>query len=525
MEMDQLSPGSLFSLAVATTILLWFVLRQALGGGKDTGAKHPPGPWNLPIIGSLHHLVIGTRLPPHRALLRLSRRHGPLMLVRLGEVPKVIVSSPEAAMEVLKTNDLTFATRPSGPTMDIVSSGGRGLVFAPYGEHWRQMRKVCVVEVLSARQVRRIESIKQDEVARLLESVAAASAASPAASVDVGERLARLTNNVIARAAFGGECRQQEAYLRELARMSTLVGGFSLVDLFPSSRLVRWLSSAAGNVRRSHARVQRILGDIIRERQEKKPNADSAATAARDDEDLLDVLLRLHKEDALSFSLTPAIISAVIFDIFGAATDTTAATIEWAMAELIRNPHAMARAKLEVRQRLGVHHQRSVVTSADLSDLHYLRMVIKETLRLHPPGPMIHRACQEDCQVMGYDIPKGTAVMINAFAVGRDPAHWGEDAVEFRPERFEEMGTEYGWQGPQMEFIPFGAGRRQCPGALLATTTIELVLANLLHYFDWAIPGGAAPETLDMGEVFGIIVRTRSSLFLKAVAACHLQDH
>jgi cytochrome P450 len=175
------------------------------------------------------------------------------------------------------------------------------------------MRKVCVVEVLSARQVRRIESIKQDEVARLLESVAEASAASPAATVDVGERLARLTNNVIARAAFGGECRQQEAYLRELARMSPLVGGFSLVDLFPSSRLVRWLSSAAGDVRRSHARVQRILGDIIRERQEKKPNNDSAAAAARDDEDLLDVLLRLHKEDALSFPLTPAIISAVIF--------------------------------------------------------------------------------------------------------------------------------------------------------------------------------------------------------------------
>ena len=266
----------------------------------------------MPVIGSLHHFVIGTKLPPHRALLRLSRRHGPLMLLRLGEVPKVIVSTPEAAMEVLKTNDLTFATRPSGPTMDIVSSGGRGLIFAPYGEHWRQMRKVCVVEVLSARQVRRIEHIKQAEVARLLESVAAAS---PAA-FDVGEGLARLTNNVIARAAFGGECRQQEAYLRELAAMSSLVGGFSMVDLFPSSRLVRWLSSAAGKVRRSHARVLRILGDIIRERQEKKPNATSAgggAGAARDDEDLLDVLLRLHNEDALSFPITPEIISAVIF--------------------------------------------------------------------------------------------------------------------------------------------------------------------------------------------------------------------
>lgn len=185
----------------------------------------------------------------------------------------------------------------------------------------------------------------------------------------------------------------------------------------------------------------------------------------------------------------------------------------------------MGRAKLEVRQRLGVQRRRSAITSADLSDLHYLRMVVKETLRLHPPGPMIHRASREDCQVMGYNIPKGTAVTINAFAVGRDPAHWGQDAAEFRPERFEEMTVEYGWQGPKMEFIPFGAGRRQCPGALLATTTIELVLANLLYFFNWAVPDGAASDALDMGEVFGIIVRTRSSLRLQAVTACHLQDH
>ncbi|KAM0821426.1 hypothetical protein ACQ4PT_072226 [Festuca glaucescens] len=195
------------------------------------------------------------------------------------------------------------------------------------------------------------------------------------------------------------------------------------------------------------------------------------------------------------------------------------------MAELIRSPQAMARAKLEVRQRMGVYRPRSDVTSADLGDLHYLRTVVKETLRLHPPGRLIHRACQEDCQVIGYDIPKGTAITINAFAVGRDPTHWGQDAAEFKPERFEEMDTEYGWQGPRMEFIPFGAGRRQCHGALLATTTIELVLANLLYCFDWAVPNGAALETLDMGEVFGIIVRTRSSLCLQAAPTCHLQDH
>jgi cytochrome P450 len=191
------------------------------------------------------------------------------------------------------------------------------------------------------------------------------------------------------------------------------------------------------------------------------------------------------------------------------------------MAELIRNPHVMARAKLEVRERLG--KGRSTVTSADLGDLRYLRMVIKETLRLHPASALIHRSSQQNCQVMGYDIPKGTTFTINAFAVGRDPTHWGKDAAEFLPERFEESGAssvEYK-QGTQMEFIPFGAGRRQCPGALFATTTIELVLANLLYHFDWAVPDGAGPDALDMSEVFGIVLRPKSSLCAEAVRSSH----
>jgi cytochrome P450 len=306
MAMDQLSYGS-FGLIALATILFSLVLKQALSGKDTTGVKLPPGPWNLPVIGSLHHLA-STKLA-HRALLRLSRRHGPLMLLKLGEVPTVIASTPEAAMEVLKTNDLAMATRPSGPTLDVISSGGKGILFAPYGEHWRQIRKVCVVELLSARQVRRIESIKQDEVAHLVESVATAAASSVV--VNLGKALAKLTSNVVARAAFGGKCPQQEEYLRELERMTMLVGGFSLVDLFPSSRLVRWLSGAERDVRRSHARVQRILGDIIEQRKEKKPTSTSAAI--RDDEDLLDVLLRLQKEDTLRFPLTSEVIGAVIF--------------------------------------------------------------------------------------------------------------------------------------------------------------------------------------------------------------------
>ncbi|OEL27697.1 hypothetical protein BAE44_0011280 [Dichanthelium oligosanthes] len=139
--MDELSFGSCLSLAaLATILLLSLLVVQAAFAAKETaGARLPPGPWNLPVIGSLLHLVAA---PPHRALLRLARRHGPLMLLRLGEVPVVVASSPEAAAEVMKANDPVFASRPRGPTVDVLGLGGRGLIFAPYGEYWRQMRKV-----------------------------------------------------------------------------------------------------------------------------------------------------------------------------------------------------------------------------------------------------------------------------------------------------------------------------------------------------------------------------------------------
>ena len=140
--------------------------------------RFPPGPWALPVIGHLHHLA-GSSVPPHHAMRDLARRHGPLMLLRMGELPVVVASSAATAKEVMKTHDAAFATRALSSTVRVLTNGGRDIVFAPYGEHWRQMRKICVVELLSAMQVRRIQSIMQAEIAHLVESVVAASSASP----------------------------------------------------------------------------------------------------------------------------------------------------------------------------------------------------------------------------------------------------------------------------------------------------------------------------------------------------------
>jgi cytochrome P450 len=220
-------------------------------------------------------------------MMELSRRHGPLMHLMLGEVPTVIVSSAEAAALVMKTNDLAFSGRPHSATLDIFGCGGRGIVFAPYGDPWRQMRKVCVMELLSPKQVRRMDGIRPEQVGILLRSIAGAGSA----FVNVSDKVMALSNDVVSRAVFGGKFPQQEEYLRNLDEAFVLLGGFCLVDLFPSSRLVRWLSSGERGMKRSYGHVQRINTNVI----EGRKAARAAGVCSRaDDEDLLDVLLRLQ---------------------------------------------------------------------------------------------------------------------------------------------------------------------------------------------------------------------------------------
>uniref|UniRef100_A0A0A9DYN3 Uncharacterized protein n=1 Tax=Arundo donax TaxID=35708 RepID=A0A0A9DYN3_ARUDO len=182
------------------------------------------------------------------------------------------------------------------------------------------------------------------------------------------------------------------------------------------------------------------------------------------------------------------------------------------MSELMRNPRVMHKAQDEVRRVLAGH---SRVEEASITNLHYLQLVIQETLRLPPPAPLLlPRECGSPCQVLGYDIPEGTMVIVNAWAIGRDPAHW-DKPDEFIPERFEH--SVIGFKGTDFEFIPFGAGRRMCPGMAFGLAQIELALAALLFHFDWELPGGMAAEELDMTEAFGITTQRLSDLLVVAI--------
>uniref|UniRef100_A0ACD5ZFM7 Uncharacterized protein n=1 Tax=Avena sativa TaxID=4498 RepID=A0ACD5ZFM7_AVESA len=286
-----------------------------------------------------------------------------------------------------------------------------------------------------------------------------------------------------------------------------------LPDLFPSSRLAMLVSRMPRQVRRERREMMDFIDAIVDEHQQNR-------VAAGDDEDLLDVLLRIQREGELDLPLTIDDIKAVIVDIFTASSDTSATVLQWVMAELMKNPRVMHKVQEEVRRELAGHDR---VTEDSLGHLCYLGLVVKETLRLHPPATLILRECRVPCRVLGFEVPAGVMVLINAWAIGRDTVSWGVDAEEFRPERFEDSSIDF--KGTDFEYIPFGAGRRMCPGMAFGLANVELVLAGLLYHFDWELPDGMKPEELDMTEAMGLTTRRRSDLILVPTVCVPVQGH
>ncbi|KAK3038275.1 hypothetical protein RJ639_029863 [Escallonia herrerae] len=339
---------------------------------------------------------------------------------------------------------------------------------------------------------------KKEETWNLVESIASSSCS----SINLTEKLLHFTNGIISRAAFGDKCKDVNDFISVVREGSELCGGFDMPDLFPSlpflPLVTRMKPAVLENLK---VRMDKVLDSIINDHLAK-----SAAGDESGDDDLIDVLLKLRSSDDCPLTMTN--IKAIILDIFAGGTDNSSATLEWAMSEMRRNPKVMAKAQAEVRQALK---GKKKITGEDVHELHYLKLVIKETLRLHPPAPLLPREVREECQINGYDMPIEAKVIVNLWAIGRNKRQW-PDADSFRPERFE--GSSVTFQGTNFEYIPFGAGRRICPGIQFAAASIELSLALLLNQFDWNLPDGIKPEESDMTERFGISVRKKNPLYV-----------
>lgn len=482
---------------IFVVILIKFLL---IDKSSKRRSNLPPCPPTIPIIGNLHQL--GTM--PHLSLQNLAEKYGPIIHLQLGEIPTVVVSSARLAKEVLKTHDLPLSSRPQIFSAKHLFYNCTDVVFSPYGAYWRHIRKICILELLSAKRVQSFSSVREEEVARLVHRVEG----SYPGTTNLSKMMGLYANDVLCRAVFGrnfseGGEYQRHGFQKMLDEYQELLGGFSVGDFFPSLEFIHSLTGMKSRLQATFRRFDQLFDQIL--------NDHLASDKIEENKDLVDVLLEVQKNDSDEIPLTTDNVKAIILDMFAAGTDTTFITLDWGMTELLMNPQVMEKAQKEVRSILG---ERRVVAESDLHQLQYMRAVIKEIFRLHPPVPLlVPRESMEDVILEGYKIPAKTRVFVNAWAVGRNPESW-EDPNAFKPERF--LGSNIDYRGQDFELIPFGAGRRGCPAITFAIAVIELALAQLLYSFDWELPPGITAKDLDLTDVFGISMHRRESLHVVA---------
>ncbi|KAG5135213.1 hypothetical protein AAZX31_09G256900 [Glycine max] len=488
---------------ISFSLILIVVLMKIVRNHKKTKPTPnvPPGPWKLPVIGNVHQIITSA---PHRKLRDLAKIFGPLMHLQLGEVTTIIVSSPECAKEIMKTHDVIFASRPRGVVTNILSYESTGVASAPFGNYWRVLRKMCTIELLSQKRVDSFQPIREEELTTLIKMFDS----QKGSPINLTQVVLSSIYSIISRAAFGKKCKGQEEFISLVKEGLTILG-----DFFPSSRWLLLVTDLRPQLDRLHAQVDQILENIIIEHKEAKSKVREGQDEEK--EDLVDILLKLQDGDDSNkdFFLTNDNIKATILEIFSAGGEPSAITIDWAMSEMARDPRVMKKAQDEVRM---VFNMKGRVDETCINELKYLKSVVKETLRLHPPGPLLlPRESTQECKIHGYDIPIKSKVIVNAWAIGRDPNYWNEPE-RFYPERFIDSSIDY--KGNNFEYIPFGAGRRICPGSTFGLVNVEMALALFLYHFDWKLPNGIQNEDLDMTEEFKVTIRRKNDLCLIPVS-------
>ncbi|KQK15775.2 flavonoid 3'-monooxygenase CYP75B4 [Brachypodium distachyon] len=487
-------PWLVSALAISVTVCYILFFSRA---GKGNGKGLPPGPRGWPVLGNLPQLGGKT----HQTLHELTKVYGPVLRLRLGSSVAVVAGTAGTAEQFLRAHDAQFRDRPP-------NSGGEHMaynVFGPYGPRWRAMRKVCAVNLFSARALDGLRGFREREAALMVKSLAAA-AASAAEPVALGKAANVCTTNALSRAAVGRRVFDEMGgsaggELKEIVLEVIDVGGvLNVGDFVPA---LRWLDpqGVVARMKKLHRRFDDMMNGIIGERLQ--------GTDAAGEKDLLGLLLDAMMKEDKSLSggeeLTHTDIKALILNLFVAGTDTTSSIVEWAMSELIRHPDLLQQAQEELDAVVG---RARLVSESDMSRLPFLTAVIKETFRPHPSTPLsLPRMASEECFVAGYRIPKGTELVVNVWGIARDPALW-PDPLEFRPARFLIGGSNsvVDLKGSNFELIPFGAGRRICAGLSWGLRIVMIAVATLVHAFDWKLPVGQTPDELNMEEALSLLL-------------------
>ncbi|XP_051130969.1 iridoid oxidase-like [Andrographis paniculata] len=490
------------SIVVGILLILFIWLRKSPG-------KTPPGPKGVPIFGNL--LQLGDL--PHETMHKWRKTYGPVLWLRLGSVDTMVVQNAASAAELFKKHDLPFADRKVPDVLTAYDFNQGTLGMNQFGGHWRVLRRICSMEFLVNKRMNETTElrhrIRENMEGWILEESAASLGAGGEGAVQLSRCLFLMAFNLmgnlmLSRDLLDVKDPESREFFDCMNKVLQLSGTPNIADYLP---YLKWMDPAGmkRKMMQNLSRTMKIAYRFIKERHD-----DRNAGKVREKKDFLDVLLE-YKGDGKDGPdrITEKNVNIIITEMFFAGSETTSITIEWGFTELLRNPSAFQKLREELDSVVGVGRR---VEERDIEKMPYLQAVVKETLRLHPALPLLlPRNTMEDTTYLGYRIPRGTQVLVNAWAIGRDPESW-PDPLSFKPERFLESGVEY--KGQHFELIPFGSGRRICVGFPLAHRVVPLTLATLVQAFDWDLGAGVRPEDIDRDERLGLTLRKKNPLYV-----------
>ncbi|PHU21144.1 Geraniol 8-hydroxylase [Capsicum chinense] len=484
-----------YTLVYGSIIALSFLCIISKLSGRGT-KKLPPGPSPWPIIGSLH--LLGAK--PHVSLANLAKTYGPIMSLKLGQVTTVVISSSTMAKQVLKYQDQDFSGRFAPDAVQVHNYCKFSVGWLPICPRWRKIRRIMSTYIFSCNRLDANQHLRSQKTKELIAYCDKCSQEGKV--VDIGQAAFKTSLNLMSNTLFSKDLADpfsdSKVELKEVIwGILTEMGKPNLVDFFPILKMI----DLQGIRRRTTIQVGklfRLFDALINERLEEKKRR------SYEKRDVLETLLNISEDNPEEIDHDH--IKSMFLDLFAGATDTTSSTVEWAMAEILKQPEIMKKAQAELAEIIG---KGKYIEEADVSQLLYLQCIIKETLRMHPPVPLLPRSVQQDVELCDYIIPKDSQVLINVWAISRDFTFW-EDPLTFKPERF--WGSYLDIRGQNFELIPLSAGRRICPGYPLGLRMIPLMLGSLLNSFNWKLEADIEPNDLDMEEKFGLSLAKAHSL-------------
>ncbi|AET01783.1 trimethyltridecatetraene synthase [Medicago truncatula] len=472
-------------------ILLLFIHRLRLHRRKY---NLPPGPKPWPIIGNMN--LIGSL--PHQSIHGLTKKYGPIMRLWFGSKLVIVGSSPDIAKAFLKTNDIVLVGRPKFACGKYTTYNYSNITWNPYGPYFQQARKMFQRELFSVKSLESYEYMRKEELHIFLHKLFN----SKNKTILLKDHLSTFSLNIISRMVLGKKYLEKsenviispEEFKEMLDELFLLNGVFNIGDFIP------WIQflDLQGYVKRMKAcgkRFNRFMEHVLEEHIERRKDVKDYVA-----KDMVDVLLQLAENPNLEVKIKRNGVKAFTQDLIAGGTDTSSVIIEWAISELVKRPEIIKRATEELDRVIGRDRW---VEEKDIVNLPYVFAIAKETMRLHPVTPMlVPREATENCNVDGYDIPKGTMILVNTWTIGRDSDSW-DNPYEFIPERFINNDIDI-IKGHDYKMLPLGAGRRMCPGYPLGLKVVQSSLANLLHGFNWRLPNDMKKEDLNMEEIFGL---------------------